>query len=125
MRRGSTVAAARGGREVPGGAEPTMGTRSVVVSALRRPVFSDSSRAVRSTPFQSAWVAAYPLSRARTSMSSASTCPCSSRSAWVVVATASQAVAATEQTAIRTEVMSSRTRRRLRSGMPALIRGRR
>lgn len=50
-------------------------------------------------------------------MSSARAWPCSSRRARVVVVTASQAVAATEQTAIRTDAMRSRTRRRLRSGM--------
>ncbi|MFF3849193.1 hypothetical protein [Streptomyces sp. NPDC002328] len=53
-------------------------------------------------------------------MSSAMAWPCSSRSARVVVVTASQAVAATEQTAMRTEAISSRTDSRLRSGMRAL-----
>ncbi|MER6044789.1 hypothetical protein ABT136_29250 [Streptomyces sp. NPDC001856] len=52
-------------------------------------------------------------------MSSARACPCSSRSARVVVATASQAVAATEHTAMSTDAISSRTSRRLRSGIRA------
>lgn len=53
-------------------------------------------------------------------MSSASTWPCSSRIARVVVCTASQAVAATEHRAMSTDVISSRTSRLLRSGRARL-----
>jgi hypothetical protein len=58
VRRGSTVAAAVGGREVPGGAESAMVLRSGVVRAIRRPVCADNSRTVAATPLQSRWVAA-------------------------------------------------------------------
>ncbi|MFD7876034.1 hypothetical protein ACFV5G_18350 [Streptomyces sp. NPDC059766] len=55
----------------------------------------------------------------------ARSCPCSSFRALVVVATASQAVAATEHSAMRAEAISSRTSSRLRSGIRRLILGRR
>lgn len=55
-------------------------------------------------------------------MSSASTWPCSSWIARVVVSTASQAVAATEQMAISTEVINSRTSSLLRTGIRRPVR---